>query len=145
MKEDRLFIMPKIKLLIFFASALAIATSLQAALVVQLGQAKTTGSKAIIKLDLENTFDTKIQAARAVVFLTDDQGKVVGQSTRWIIGGSNDRPALESKAKTTFNFVVPTEKPFTKTQFLVERVLLEGNKPADIRKEVVIKESAPEK
>lgn len=123
---------------------LVVSASCQAALLVQVGQAKTTGSKAIIKLDLENTFDTKIQAARAVVFLTDDQGKVVGQSTRWIIGGSNDRPALEPKAKTTFNFVVPTEKPYTKTQLLVERVLLEGNKPADIHKDVIVKESGQE-
>ena len=97
-----------------------------AALVVQIAPPKMTGSKAIVKLDLQNTYTNKIQSVRAAVFLLNDQGKVVGQSTSWIIGGGKDKPALEPNAKTTYNFVVPTDKPFTKTRLMVERILLEN-------------------
>jgi len=105
---------------------------------VTVNEPKTTGSKAIIKLELKNTFKEKIESARAVVFLLDDQGKVVGQITRWVIGGTKDKPALASGAKTTFNFVVPTEKPFTKTKVSFNRVILEGGKTADVNKEVEV-------
>jgi hypothetical protein len=63
---------------------------------------------------------------------------VVGQSTSWIIGGGKDKPALESNAKTTYNFVVPTDKPFTKTKLMVERILLENGKLANTLTDVQI-------
>jgi len=68
---------------------------------------------------------------RAVCFLLDEQGKVVGQMTRWVIGGTKDKPGLASNAKTTFNFVVPLAKLITtnltaKVSF--NRVILEGGK-----------------
>src|SRR2546421_7173224 len=59
-----------------------------AALIIAVDQPKITGSKAVVKLDMKNTFNEKVESARAVVFLLDAQGKMVGQSTKWVIGGS---------------------------------------------------------
>ena len=118
-----------------------IATSF-AALVVQIDQPKSTGSKVIVKLELQNTYAEKIKAVRAVMFLMNDDGKVVGQSTSWIIGGGKDKPALDANAKTTYNFVITTDKPFTKSKLLVERILLENGNLADARKDVQITEES---
>jgi hypothetical protein len=117
---------------------LAVSIAAPAALVVQVAQPKTTGSKVIVKLDLQNTYSEKIQSVRAAIFLLDDQDKVVGQSTSWIIGGGNDKPSLESYAKTTYNFVVPTDKPVTQAKLLVERILLESGKLTNALKDVQI-------
>src|SRR5262249_23506027 len=95
------------------------ATRAQSALRVNVAQPKTYGQKTILKLDLHNTFTNVIEAGRAVLFLLDDSGKVVGQETRWIIGGTKDRPPLATNAKTTFTFVVQSSKPFTKTKLTV--------------------------
>jgi hypothetical protein len=70
--------------------------------------------------------------------LLNDEGKVVGQSTSWIIGGGKNKPALPANAKTTYNFIVPTGKPFTKAKLMVERVLLENGKLANALTEVQI-------
>ena len=110
-------------------------------LVVKVGEPKATGSKAVIKLEMKNTFTEKIESARAVVFLFDDRGKVVGQTTRWVIGGTKDKPALAAGSKTTYNFVVPTDKPFTKTKVSFNRVILEGGKTVDVNKDVTIEDA----
>ena len=112
-----------------------------ASLVVKVGEPKTTGGKAVIKLEMTNTFKDKIESARAVVFLFDDQGKVVGQTTRRVIGGTKDKPPLAPDAKTTFSFVVPTDKPFTKTKVSFNRVILEGGKVVDVNSAVNIEDA----
>src|SRR5438034_9204524 len=127
----------------FLGLTITLISSLSAAhanLVVKFGEPKTTGSKAVIKLEMKNTFTEKIESARAVVFLFDDQGKVVVQMTRWVIGGTKDKPALAPDAKTTFNFVVPTDKAFTKTKASFSRVVLEGGKSLDANKSVEIQQ-----
>ena len=121
-----------------FGVWLLTATVTSAALVVHVCPPKSTGSKAIVKLDLENTYTNQIQSVRAAVFLLNDEGKVVGQSTSWIIGGGKNKPALPANAKTTYNFIVPTGKPFTKAKLMVERVLLENGKLANALTEVQI-------
>ena len=88
-----------------------------------------------MKMELQNTFTNVIESARAVVFLLDDIGKVVGQETRWIIGGSKGKPTLPPDAKTTFNFVVQSTKPFVKTKIVVTRLVLEGGRVADANKD----------
>ena len=60
--------------------------------------------------------------------------------TRWVIGGAKEKPALAPDAKTTFNFVVPTDKPFTKTKVTFNRVVLEGGKSVDVRQSVEIQQ-----
>lgn len=109
-----------------------------AALVVQVAPPKTTGSRTVIELELKNTFTNNIESARFVVFLLDDQGKMVGQAARWIIGGTKDKPALAPTAKITYNFIVATDKSFTKTKVMVNRLILENGKSADPIKNVQI-------
>ncbi len=122
-------------LTLFFSATIA-----RANLLVTISEPKTTGTKSVIKLEMKNTFAEKIESARAVVFLLDDQGKVVGQTTRWVIGGTKEEPALAPDAKTTFNFVVPTDKRFTKTKVMFNRVILEGGKSVDVSKSVEIQQ-----
>ena len=91
---------------------------------------KTVGSKAVIKLTLKNTFKESVESARATVFLLDERGQVVGQAVQWVIG-TKDKPPLAPDATTTYNFVVPMDKPFTKTRVSFNRIILEGGKVAD--------------
>jgi len=124
-------------LVLLLAASVAHAT-----LTLKVAQPKTYGQKTILKMDLRNTFTNTVESARAVVFLLDDNGKVVGQETRWIVGGTKDRPPLAPDAKTTFNFVVQSDKPFTKTKVTVTRIVLEGGKLADLHKDVQIESAA---
>jgi hypothetical protein len=107
------------------------ATLLHANLIVKVDEQKTVGKKSVIKMTLKNTFKEKVESARAQIFLLDDNGKVVGQSAQWVIGGSKDKPPLAPDASTTFNFVIPAEKPFTKTKLTFSRIILEGGKVVD--------------
>jgi hypothetical protein len=103
---------------------------------------KVIGQKAVIELKMKNGLSEKVESARAVVFLLDDQGKMVGQSTKWVIGGTKDRPALEPKAETTFNFVITNPQPFTTTNLTAKisfsRIVLDGGKLADVRQAVSV-------
>jgi len=116
----------------------------QAQLAVTVSPPKITGQKAVVKLAMKNNLADKVESARAVCFLLDDQGKMVGQSTKWVIGGTKDRPALEPKNETTFNFVItsPDSSGFTTTNLTTKvsfsRVVLEGGKLADSIKDVQI-------
>ena len=107
-------------------------------LLLKVAGAKTYGQKTILKMELQNTFTNAIESARAVVFLLDDKGQVVGQETRWIIGGSKDRPPLGPDSKTAFHFVVQSAKPFTKSNVVVTRLILAGGRLADANNEVRI-------
>jgi hypothetical protein len=84
----------------------------------------------------------RLHSARAAVFLMDDQGKVVGQATRWVIGGAKDRPALEPDKETTYHFVVPLGKATAgtlHTRVLFNRLTLAGGQSADTTREVTVK------
>src|SRR5712691_3675206 len=109
-----------------------------AALALKVAEPKTYGRKAVLKMELRNTFTNTIESARAVMFLLDDNGKVVGQETRWIVDGTKDRPPLKPDGRTTFSFVLQSQKPFTKTKLTVTRIVLEGGKLADVNKDVQI-------
>jgi hypothetical protein len=124
------------KILQFAFCLLISLNAASAALTVKIDEPKRTGTKAIIKLMMKNTFAEKIESARAVLFLIDDQGKVVGQSIQWVIGGKKYHPVLAPDASTTFNFVVSTDKPFTKTKLTFSRIILDGGKLADTQKDV---------
>lgn len=86
-------------------------------------------SKSVVKLELKNTFLGKIESTRVVLFLRDDQGKVVGQSTKWVLGGGKkDNPhTLAPNGSTTFNFVV-SKKRFSKAKLTFSRIIVEGGK-----------------
>ncbi len=117
-------------------------TLAQAQLAVTVSPPKMTGQKAIVPLAMKNGFSEKIESARAVVFLLDEQGKMVGQGTRWVIGGSQDKPGLAAGATNAFHLVIANDKPFTTTNLTAKvtfsRVVLEGGKVADVNKSVQI-------
>jgi hypothetical protein len=97
-----------------------------AELSVKVEESKPAGSKAIVKLTMKNTYSTTVESARAVVFLVDDNGKVVGQKTEWVIGGTKDRPPLAPNGTNVFNFVIPTDKPYKKARVTFTRIILQG-------------------
>ena len=105
---------------------------------------KVVGQKAIVQLKMKNDLAAKVESARAVCFLLDGQGKMVGQSTKWVIGQNHG--GLEPKAETTFNFVVSSPQPWTTTNLAARitfsRVVLDGGKLADVKQDVSVSESA---
>ena len=102
---------------------------------------KIAGQKAVVQLKLKSDFTNTIQSARAVCFLLGEQGKMVGQSTKWIIG--QNKTGLEPKGETTFNFVITSLRPFTTTNLTAQvsfsKLILEGGKSANIKETVQIK------
>jgi len=108
---------------------------------------KIIGQKAVVQLKMKNNLADKVESARAVCFLLDDQGKMAGQATKWVIGGTKDRPALEPKGETTFNFVITSSQPFTTTNLIAKvsfnRVILENRQAADVNKTVTITPQTP--
>ena len=114
-----------------------------AQLAVTMSPLKITGSKAVVPLAMKNNFTEKIGSARAVIFLLDDHGKIVGQSTKWVIGGSTNRPGLAAGATNAYCFVVQSAKPFTTTNLtgrvMFNRVVLESGKTVDVNQNVEIK------
>ncbi len=89
---------------------------------------RTVGSKAVITLGLTNSYTDKIDSARATVFLVNHAGKVVGQSTRWVIGGSPEKPGLNANAGTLFHFVVEAKQPFKTNRVFVNQIVLSGGR-----------------
>lgn len=117
------------------------APTAQAQLAVTVSPPKITGSKAVVKLEMKNSFTEKIESARAVCFLADEQGKVVGHATQWVIGGTRERPALEPGATNVFHFVIATDRATTTNlaaHVSFSRVVLEGGKLADATKQVTV-------
>jgi len=116
-----------------------------AELAVTLSPIKTEGQKTIVSLVMRNNFAEVIESARAAVFLLDENGKLVGQASKWVIGGtshtgSEKKRGLPSGGTNSFYFVITATKPFTTTNFTAKvsfsRVVLEGGKLADMRNAV---------
>jgi hypothetical protein len=114
----------------------------QAQLAVTVTPPKVAGQKAVLQLAMKNSFPSAIESARAVCFLLDDQGKMVGQSAKWVIGGTKDKPGLQSGATNTFNFVITSPEPLTSSNLTAKiqfnRVILEGGKLMDATRDVTI-------
>lgn len=131
------------RILTGIASFCSIATSAQ--LAVTVSPVKFTGQKAIVLMALTNNLAESVESARAICFLLDDQGKMVGQSTKWVIGGTKDRPKLAPKSGTKFNFVITSQQPFTTTNLLAKisfsRLNLEGRNSVDLIQEISISPS----
>ena len=114
------------------------ATVSNAALTVKVETPKQQGAKAVVKVTLRNTFRERIEGVRATVFLTDSQGKVAGQSTKWIVGGSMEGQGVAPKGTTNYHFVIEAKRPVSSANLIVNRVLLEGGKVADVKRDVII-------
>lgn len=116
-------------------------TSTQAQLLVTASPVKAEGNKAFIKLDFKNDLTNSIASARASVFLFEGE-RVVAQETRWVIGGTKDKPSLVPRATNSFFFVITSEKPLPRTNLTAKvnftRVVLEGGTLADVEKDVKI-------
>ena len=96
--------MKYLRLLLYVALiTLSYASVAHASLFLKLAEPKTYGQKTIVKMELQNTFTNSIESVRAAVFLLDDKGKIVGQETRWIVGGTKERLALAPDKKVTFH------------------------------------------
>jgi hypothetical protein len=136
--------MKTIRVLVWFFLC---ALSAQAQLTVIISPPKIVGQKAVVKMVMKNNLASKVESARAVCFLLDGQGTMIGQSTQWVIGGTKDRPALEPKAETTFNFVITNPQPFTTTNLTAKvnfsRIVLNGGQVADASKTVSVKSPTP--
>ena len=113
-----------------------------AQLAVTVSPAKFIGSRAVVALAMRNNFAGRIESARAVCFILDDQGKMVSQASRWVIGGSGDKIGLAAGETNAFNFVVATAKPLATTNLTAKvsfsRVVLEDGKLADVQKDVQV-------
>jgi hypothetical protein len=108
---------------------------------------KATGNKAMVPVAMKNGFAETIESARAVCFLLDEQGKMVGQSTRWVIdasaqAGRDGKHGLAPGATNSFNFVVTGTKPSASTNLTAKvqftRVVLEGGEVVDPKTAVQI-------
>src|SRR6266516_4873281 len=132
----------KLHLSSFMVSLVSCAIAVQAELAVTVSPVKVSGQKAVVPLAMKNNFAEKIESELVAVFLLDEQGKMVGQSTKWVIGGSRDKPGLASGATNAFHFVIASDKPYTSTNLTAKvqfnRVVLEGGKLADVTKEVSV-------
>ena len=117
----------------------------QAQLVVTVSPPKIAGQKAIVKLTIKNNLTNKVESARAVCFLLNEQGKMVGQATKWVIG--QKKTVLEPKGKTTFNFVIANPSPFATTNLTAKvsftRLILEGEKLVNPSESVTIEQELP--
>lgn len=125
-----------------FVIAIFFASVAQAQLAVTVSLPKIVGQKAIVSLAMTNNLAEPVESARAVCFLLDEQGKMIGQSSKWVIGGTKDRPALPPQTGTTYNFVISSPQPFTTTNLTAKvsfsRLVLAGNKLADGAKSISI-------
>ena len=130
-------------LVCFFLGILTV----HAQLAVTVSSPKVAGQKAVVELAMTNNFSTQIQSARAVCFVFDQQGKMVGQSSKWVIGGTKDRLPMQPKTGTTFNFVITSPQPLATTNLTAKvsfnRLILDGGQIADVSKSVSV--TVPEK
>ena len=101
---------------------------------------KVVGQKTVVQLKMKNNLGEAVKSARAMCFLLDDQGNMVGQSTKWVVG--QNHTGLEPKAEATFNFVITSPQPWTTTNLTAKisfsRVVLDGGKLADVKRDVSV-------
>jgi hypothetical protein len=122
------------KTLFLLPALLFLTIHAEASLVVTANEPHSTGTKAIVKLTMQNTYTNMVESARAAVFLLDETGKVVGQTAQWVIGGNKDKPALAPDASTVYYVTVPADRPYKKAKVLVTRIVLEGGKVVEAGK-----------
>jgi hypothetical protein len=103
---------------------------------------KVVGQKVVVQLKMKNNLADKIATARAVCFLLDDQGNVIGQSTKWVIS----KTGLEPKDEATFNFVMSSRQLLTSTNLTAKisfsRIILDSGQVADVKHEVIVGSTA---
>lgn len=123
-----------------FCLCLLATLEVQAQLAVVVSQPKVTGQKAVVELSLKNNLTNEVESARAICLLLDQQGKMVGQSTKWVIG--QNKKALEPNAEAKYNFVITSPHPLVSSnltaQVMFSQVNLDNGKVADVRQTVEV-------
>lgn len=126
----------------FIFVLLAAATAAHGQLLVRVWPPKVAGQKAVVPLAMTNGLAFKVESARAVVFLLDEQGKMVAQATRWIVG---EKTGLPPGATLAFHFVVASDRPFPTTNLTakvtVSRLVLQGGKSANVNRDVKVEQA----
>jgi len=111
-----------------------------AQLAVTVSQPVVTGRKAVVELTMTNDLTNEVKSARAICLLLDEQGKMVGQSTKWVIG--QNKKVLEPNAEAKFNFVITTPQPLVSSNLtakvIFSRVILDGGKLANVQQDVTV-------
>jgi hypothetical protein len=114
----------------------------KAQLVVSVSPPKITAQKAVVSLAMTNHLAESVESARAICFLLDENGRMVGQSAKWVIGEGKDHQSLQPKTGTTYNFVITNPKSIVSTNLSVKvsfsRLVLEGGKQVDPAKNVSV-------
>lgn len=112
----------------------------QAQLAVTVAPPKVTGQKVIVQLDMTNELTNEVKSARAICLLLDEQGKMMGQSTKWVIG--QNKKALEPNTEAKFSFVITSPQPLVSSNLtakvIFSRLILEGGKVADVPRTVEV-------
>lgn len=118
----------------------------KAQLAVSVSSPKITAQKVIVLLAMTNNLAEPVESARAICFLLDENGRMVGQSAKWVIGGGKNHQPLQPKSGTTYNFVITSPRPLTATNFTAKvtlnRLVLADGKLADVTKEVIVNVTA---
>ena len=131
------------KPLALLAAWLIVTPLLSAQLAVTVTPPKVAAQKVIVKLVLKNDLKEPVESARAVCFVLDEQGKMVGQSAQWVIGGgAKESPPLGPQKETIFNFVVTAENLATtnltaRVEF--NRLVLTGGKSVTVPGNVTVR------
>lgn len=105
--------------------ALLFTGTLSANLVVEVDSIENKENQGTISFTIENTGDAGITAARAWIFLFDEEGKVVGNHAQWMISGKKKEEALGAEEKRSFTTQVKAKRPIATAQVTFSRIVLE--------------------
>ena len=101
--------------------------------------AKVAGQKAVVGLHLLNNLTNGIESVRAICFLQDSNGKMVGESTKWVVG--EKKSVLKAGGSSSFNFVITGREPFSDTNLTAKisfvRITLENGSFVNTRDVIV--------
>lgn len=130
-----------------FCFVIFCAFSASAQLSVTVSPPKIAGQRAVVELKMRNQFDESVKSARAICFLLDQNGKMIGESAKWVIGGKKDQPALEPKIEASFNIIITSPRPFATTNLSAKvsftRLILESGKSVNPNENVAIAQELP--
>jgi hypothetical protein len=119
---------------------LLIVTLAKAQLTVTVSQPNVVGQKVIVQLDMTNELTNEVKSARAICLLMDGQGKMVGQSTKWVVG--QNKTHLYPKGESKFSFVITCPQPLVSSnltaKMIFSRVILAGGKLANVQRDVTV-------
>jgi hypothetical protein len=111
------------------------ALAAHAQLAVTVSPVQITGQRVIVPLAITNNLPQSVESVRVMCAVMNEQGKLVGQTARWVVGGAPGGAALASNAGTTYNFVITSPQPLAGTnlspKIVVSRVVLEHDQVAD--------------